>query len=255
MEQQQEYQKPRPRLRADERIVAASRAGWEEWRAERLAAVTSPEGNLALIETRWLTDGEEVEPVSASAGLPRTVAVTAVRRTDLATGGAEHGLRFWDSASPAIRAFEGIDVFPYNPEWVLEAEYTPVPGGRLVPFEHIRDNGGSRDLAVPGDLTFTLDDVDGEAREYTLHAFDDEGTLLLVFGDLTNGQDSYGAGRFLFVTPIGEGRALLDFNRAFVPPCGFSSEFNCPMPPPQNRFPFRIEAGEKRPLFRAGFTH
>jgi hypothetical protein len=242
-----------PGLRADGRIVAASRAGWEEWRAERLAAVASPEGNLALIETRWLTEGTEPEPISASAGLPPNITVTAVRRTDLATGGAEHGLRFWDAHSPAIRAFEGIDVYPYNPAWVIEADYAPVPGGRLVPFEHIRDNGGRRDLAVPGDITFTLDEG-GEAHAYTLHAFDDDGTLLLVFGDMTNGQETYGAGRFLFVTPLGDGRALLDFNRAFVPPCGFSAEFNCPMPPAENRFPFRLPAGERNPRFREGFA-
>ncbi|MER6504639.1 DUF1684 domain-containing protein [Streptomyces sp. NPDC001455] len=227
---------------------ADAAADWEAWRAERRRSVTSATGNLALVETRWAPDGERPDPDAARAGQPDTVTVTTLERTDAVTGAPEYGLRFWDAHSPAIRHFDRTDVFPYDPSWVLEASYTPVPGARRVPFEHIRDNGGTRDLVVPGDIELTLD-----GRDYTLSAFDDDGTLLLVFGDPTNGDATYGAGRFLFVTRTGEGRVLLDFNRAFVPPCGFSDQYNCPMPPRQNRFHLPVTAGEKRPVFRDGF--
>ena len=50
-----------------------------------------------------------------------------------------------------------------------------------------------------------------------------------------------------------EGEVVLDFNRAFVPPCGFSAQYNCPLPPASNRFPLRIRAGEKNVVFRDGF--
>jgi uncharacterized protein (DUF1684 family) len=223
---------------------------WDDWCAGRRRALTSPTGNLALVETRWLPAGELPDQEAARAGQPDTVTVTTVRRTDLVTGEPEHGLRFWDADAPAVRAFDRVDVFPYDPAWVLEAAYTPVPGARTVPFEHIRDNGGTRDLVVPGDITLTLD-----GTEYTLSAFDDDGTLLLVFGDPTNGNTTYGAGRFLFVRRTGdEHRVVLDFNRAFVPPSGFSDQYNCPMPPRQNRFPLPVEAGEKLPVFRDGFA-
>ncbi|WP_406499820.1 DUF1684 domain-containing protein [Streptomyces sp. NBC_00846] len=221
---------------------------WEAWRAERRRSVTSATGNLALVETRWAPAGERPDPDAARAGQPDSVTVTTVERTDFVTGRPECGLRFWDAQSPAIQNFDRTDVFPYDPAWVLEASYTPVPGARRVGFEHIRDNGGTRDLVVPGDIELTLD-----GRDYTLSAFDDDGTLLLVFGDPTNGDITYGAGRFLFVAHSGEGRVLLDFNRAFVPPCGFSDQYNCPMPPRQNRFHLPVEAGEKRPVFRDGF--
>ena len=89
---------------------------------------------------------------------------------------------------------------------------------------------------------------------YTLAAFDDGGTLLLVFGDETNGAETYGSGRFLFVQlRDDEGSVVLDFNRAFVPPCGFSAQYNCPLPPASNRFPLPIRAGEKNVVFRDGF--
>ncbi|MER5770858.1 DUF1684 domain-containing protein [Streptomyces sp. NPDC001985] len=221
---------------------------WAAWCADRRRSVTSATGNLALVETRWLPLGERPDLDAARAGQPEGVTVTTVRRTDLVTGEPEHGLRFWDADAPAIRHFDHTEVFPYDPAWVLDAVYTPIPGARKVAFEHIRDHGGSRDLAVPGDISLTVD-----GRDYTLNAFDDDGVLLLVFGDPTNGDTTYGAGRFLFVTHTGEGTVRLDFNRAFVPPCGFSDQYNCPMPPRQNRFHLPVPAGEKRPVFRDGF--
>ncbi|UPZ27982.1 DUF1684 domain-containing protein [Streptomyces sp. LRE541] len=222
---------------------------WQAWRTERHHSLTSPTGNLALVETRWLPAGEEPDVEAARAEQPDRVTVTTLRRTDLVTGAPEHGLRLWDADSPAIRHFEGVSAFPYDPAWVLEAAYTPVPGARRVAFEHLRDNGGTRELVVPGDITLTVD-----GRAYTLSAFDDDGTLLLVFGDPTNGDTTYGAGRFLFVRRTeDDNRVILDFNRAFVPPCGFSDQYNCPMPPRQNRFHLAVEAGEKLPLFRDGF--
>jgi len=236
------------------------RAAFSEWRAARAAAVTSTTGNLALVETRWLPEGsspaEELSRALAAAG--PTVTVTALQRSNLDTGEPEHGLRFWDSASDAIAAFETVSAFDYDPDWVIEAQFTPVDGDRTVPFEHIRDNGGSRELVVPGDITFTRDGVD-----YTLGAFDDDGTLLLVFGDATNRATddtaTYSSGRFLFVhRPEGAGfgdagAVTLDFNRAFVPPCGFSVQYNCPLPPAQNRFAGPVEAGERQVEFADGF--
>ncbi|TFB16459.1 DUF1684 domain-containing protein [Microbacterium sp. 3H14] len=217
------------------------------WQAERRAAVTSATGNLALIETRWTGERPDLEAEQRAAA--DTVTVTPIERTNIETGEAEHGLRVWDADAPAIRAFERIDTYEYDPAWVLEGHFTPVSGDRRVSFEHIRDNGGTRDLVVPGDIRLEL-----AGQEYTLAAFDDGGTLLLVFGDETNGAETYGSGRFLFVQlRDDEGSVVLDFNRAFVPPCGFSAQYNCPLPPASNRFPLPIRAGEKNVVFRDGF--
>ncbi len=233
-------------------------ADHQAWHQQRLADLRAPQGNLALIETRWLPPGETQSVQDASAGQPATVTVTTLRRSNLETGEPEHGVRLWDSASAAISAFETVPVFDFDPEWVIEAQFEPVSSGRTIPFEHIRDNGGSRELVVPGDITFTV-----SGTEYAMSAFDDGGTLLLVFGDATNSatgpDESYGSGRFLFVQRVdggGFGQAgsvILDFNRAFVPPCGFSAQYNCPLPPPQNRFAGPVRAGERLPIFRDDF--
>jgi uncharacterized protein len=210
------------------------------WREARERAVAAPGGNLTLIETRWGTGDIE----AALAGRPETVTATRLSRLDPATGEREQGVRLWDSASEAVRSFERIDGYPYNPAWVLQARYAEAPEARKVPFEHAQDAGFTRDLPVPGDVFLTLD-----GKDYTLSAFDDDGKLLLVFGDPTNRADTYASGRFLFVERAGDDRAVLDFNRAFVPPCGFSSHYNCPLPPPQNRLAVPVEAGEKLPVF------
>lgn len=233
--------------------IDEARSGHQAWRESRLASVASATGNLSLIETRWLPQGDETTAQDALAGLPETVTATELTRSNLDTGEPERGVRLWDANSPAIQAFETVTAFPFDPEWVIEATFTPVDDARTVPFEHIRDNGGTRDLVVPGDITFSKDGV-----EYTLSAFDDGGTLLLVFGDPTNGAEgedgTYGSGRFLFVQHDGD-RAVLDFNRAFVPPCGFSDQYNCPLPPRNNRFGVPVRAGEKVVVFRGGAAH
>ncbi|GAA0449555.1 hypothetical protein Ade02nite_58560 [Paractinoplanes deccanensis] len=215
------------------------------WREDRERKVTAPTGNLALIETRWGTD----DPAAALVGQAPTVTASTLVRRDLITGIEQHGVRLWDAESEAIKNFKGIDAYPYAQDWVLEGTWTEVPGARCLPFEHARDEGRTRDLPVPGDIHLTL-----AGRDYTVSAFDDEGTLLLVFGDPTNGAGTYHSGRFLFptLTP-GTDRVVLDFNKAFVPPCGFSSHYNCPMPPPQNRIAVPVLAGEKLPLFTNGF--
>ena len=247
---------PETSLRASE----AARASWDDWRAGRLEAVTSAQGNLALIETRWLASGEQITDEQALDGQPDTVTVTRIDRRNIDDGSVETAIRLWDANSPAIRHFDTVTLFPFDPDWVVEAEFTRVASDRTIPFEYIRDNGGSRDLVVPGDITFTRDGVD-----YRLSAFDDGGVLLLVFGDPTNGdpdpdRGTYGSGRFLFVERPSAahefdaaGRVILDFNKAFVPPCGFSAQYNCPLPPPQNRFAVPVEAGERTVRFIDGF--
>jgi len=218
-------------------------AEWSRWRAGRSTSVSAAQGNLALVKTVWLGDGVEVQLDKALEGQPESVTATAISRADFDGTVVARGYRLWDAESPAIRAFDGIETYPYDPAWVVEGTFTQFEGARPVPFEHIRDNGATRDLAVPGEIAVTIDGVD-----HRLVAFDDSGRLLLVFGDPTNGDETYGSGRFLFVQRDGD-RAVLDFNRAFVPPCGFSVHYNCPLPPQQNRLHAAVRAGERFPKF------
>jgi uncharacterized protein (DUF1684 family) len=178
---------------------------------------------------------------------------SAIVFSDTVTGfvikldGGGYALRVFDAHSEAIENFGGIDAFAYNPDWVVTAAWSENPAGTTMGFEHLKDEGKTREEVVPGRITFTRDGVD-----YDLAAFKSGRALQLVFADSTSGDSTYSVGRFLFVAPNADGTITLDFNRAVLPPCAFSYAFNCPMPPKQNRFGVPIEAGEKNALAKDG---
>lgn len=161
------------------------------------------------------------------------------------TGG--YALRVWDAQSDAIQQFGGIDAFPYNPDWVVTAQWSENPEGTTFGFEHLKDDGDAREEVIPGSIRFSRDGVD-----YDLIAFKAGRALQLVFADATSGDSTYSVGRFLYLAPNPDGTITLDFNRAILPPCAFSYAFNCPLPPKQNRFAVAIEAGEKNVLAKDG---
>lgn len=242
-------------------VTADPTAAWEAWNARRRETVTGPTGALSLVLTNWGTAGAPpVDDETARAGQPDDAILTRLTRADIDSGLTQHAYRIWRTDSPAQAAFEDIEHYDYNPELIFEGRFEFVDEQRVVPFEHIKDAGASRALPVSGDLVFTHD-----GTEYRLAAFDtaygDNAKLQLVFGDRTNGVESYGAGRFLFLdhpaagkdVPEGGIPIVIDFNRATVPPCGFSNQMNCPLPPLQNRLPFPVRAGERVVRYAEGF--
>lgn len=236
---------------------------YEQFRANRVTEVTAPRGALALVLTQWDQPGEAVaDDATALSGFPDTAVLTRLSRPHIDTGDMQHGFRVWQHDSPAANAFEGISAYEYDPNWVINGRFEFVDADRVVPFEHLRDGGAQRRHAVSGDLVFTH-----EGTEYRVEALDtvlpSGPGLQLVFADKTNGAETYGAGRFLYVQLPDLGRALkagdvlavtLDFNTAEIPPCGFSNQMNCPLPPLRNRLPFPIRAGEKKVQYADGFS-
>lgn len=73
----------------------------------------------------------------------------------------------------------------------------------------------------------------------------DEPYLLIPFRDATTGKETYGSGRYLDLEPNAEDAYTLDFNRAYHPYCAFDDAWACSLPPPENRLPVRVEAGER----------
>ncbi len=156
--------------------------------------------------------------------------------------GERVGVRVKDSQSPVRLSFHGIDSYPIDAKWRLEARFDAYRPPKLVAVPNIL--GSIDNEKSPGAVVFTLD-----GREYRLDAVTEEGTdeLFLIFGDATNGAETYGGGRFLYAKPPGpDGRTVVDFNKAYNPPCVFTPYATCPLPPRGNRLPLRIEAGEKK---------
>jgi hypothetical protein len=100
-------------------------------------------------------------------------------------------------------------------------------------------------LPSPGAAVFTLDGK--EVRIDTLLEEPDAKELFVIFRDATAPRETYGSGRYLYTAMPQDGTIVLDFNKAYSPPCAFTAYATCPLPPPQNRLPVRVEAGEKDP--------
>ncbi len=149
------------------------------------------------------------------------------------------GLRLRDIESKAVQEFKGIERFPVNPEWRLQARLEVPAVPRTLSITNIV--GQTYQQASPGTAVF---EVNGE--EYRLNALDGgPEELYLIYGDATNGTLTYPSGRYLYIPrPDSTGRTVIDFNKAYNPPCAFTDFATCPLPPEQNVLPIEVRAGE-----------
>ena len=185
------------------------------------------------VRTIALASDADGEPTILQHG---TVSFYAIRRGD------RLGIRVKDSAAPARREFQGIDGYAIDPKWRVAARFEPYNPKKSIPIPNILGNVTQE--PSPGAVVFSIG-----GREYRLDAVEEEGEedLFLIFGDRTNGTATYGAGRFLYAPRPGpDGKTFVDFNKAYNPPCAFTAYATCPLPPPQNRLPVAVTAGEKR---------
>lgn len=151
------------------------------------------------------------------------------------------GWRLRDLDAPQRKTFTGIPHFPVDPDWRLEADWEPFDPPRTL--QYITVLGTPEDGTVSGQAVF---ERDGE--RYVLWPTDaDDGTLFFVFADRTSGRATYGGGRFVYAEAPIDGRVILDFNRAYNPPCALNSHVVCPTAPPENRLRLAVEAGELKP--------
>lgn len=149
--------------------------------------------------------------------------------------------RLRDTQSPLRLGFTDIDHYPVDPSWRIEADWEPFDPPRTL--EYLTVAGTPDEGTVSGQATFERD-----GQRYTLTPTDaDDGELFFVFADRTSGRTSYGGGRFLYARAPENGKVVLDFNRAYNPPCALNSHVVCPTAPPENRLRLVIEAGEKKP--------
>ncbi len=262
--------------------VAAHRAEIAQWQEKRLERLKAEDGWLSLIGLFWLNEGENVislpsagsptlkltrhgaavtlepnanamtidnKPVSAPVELhndaepngPTIVQMGSVR-FQVIKRGEKYGLRVKDAQAQTRTHFEGLDYFPTDPKWRVEARYEPYDPVKKIPITDV--TGMTSDSIAPGALVFTVD-----GKEYRIDPVLEEGTddLFIIFKDATSRDETYQPGRYLYAAKPGpDGKTVIDFNKAYNPPCSFTSFATCPLPPPQNKLPFRIEAGEKR---------
>jgi uncharacterized protein (DUF1684 family) len=176
-----------------------------------------------------------------SGGGPATVLKRGSISFYVIARGSRLGVRVKDSEAETRRDFRGIESFPYDERYRVEARFEPYVPPRDIAVPNVL--GTVETQPSPGALVFELD-----GKTYRLDPVRETGEsdLFVIFGDGTNGRETYGGGRFLYAKPpaVG-GKTILDFNRAYNPPCVFTPYATCPLPPKQNKLPIRIKAGEK----------
>ncbi len=149
-------------------------------------------------------------------------------------------LRVKDSAAERLKNFAGLDYFPIDSSWRIEAQWVKFDQPRQVKITNMI--GQTSPAPVPGKAVFTRD-----GHDFELLPIDEGGDqLFFVITDLTAGEESYEACRFVYADAPKDGKVTLDFNRAQNPPCAFTPFATCPLPPKENRMPIRVPAGEKK---------
>lgn len=154
--------------------------------------------------------------------------------------GDKLGLRVKDAESPRRKHFVGLDWYPVDPAWRIEAQWVPFNPPHEVKITNVL--GQTSPMPVPGKAVFTHG-----GSTYELIPVDEgaEEPLFFIIRDETSGAETYGASRFLYAERPKDGKVVLDFNQAQNPPCAFTPFATCPLPPKENRLPFPVTAGEK----------
>jgi len=247
------------------------------WRQKREADLKADQGWLAVSGLPWLKEGETtlgsgegntirladgpkawgtiertgakvtLKPVDGPAReittkdepfqIGRTF-VQLLKRSDLI------GLRLWDPQNARKVAFPGLRRFDVKSEYRVRGRLVPNPSAAKVKIANVI--GQVNDFVSPGIVEFELQ---GRKLEVTpVYETPKQDELFYIFKDATSGKATYGAGRFLYsLLPDKDGMVILDFNRAYSPPCAFTDFATCPLPPAQNRLDPAIEAGELDP--------
>jgi uncharacterized protein (DUF1684 family) len=152
------------------------------------------------------------------------------------------GVRVRDVDSALRRNFHGLEYFPIDAAWALEARFEPYEPKKHITIVNIL--GLEEDMVSPGALVFTHQGK--EARLDAVLESPDSTDLFVMFADATSGHETYGAGRFIHVPFAANGKTVIDFNEAYNPPCAFNNFATCPLPPFQNRLGLKVTAGEKK---------
>lgn len=203
--------------------------------------ITLTEHIGALIDGKPAQQAPLIDDAHAGNATPTTVSVGTTSFYVIDRDGRK-GLRVKDTEASGRKHFVGIESFPIDPSWRIEANWVPAKAGEML--EMGTAIGTVDKFPVPGKLEFTRDGK----RFALLPVIEEPGDAqyFIVFADRTSGKETYGAARFLYVDPPKNGKVVLDFNRAYNPPCAFTAFATCPLAPPENRLDMRVTAGEKK---------
>jgi len=160
--------------------------------------------------------------------------------------GGKKALRVKDSEAATRKNFVGIDYYPIDPKWRVEAKWVPFKPAHELEIPNVL--GTVDKMPVPGKAVFERDGKTYELLPVLEEA--DAKEVWFIFADKTSAKETYGGGRFLYSDMPKDGKIVIDFNKAYNPPCAFTPHATCPLAPPENRLAIPVTAGEKK--YRGG---
>lgn len=167
--------------------------------------------------------------------------------------------KFWKSHQTGLlQKFNGpikpgdikqLNYFPPNKRWRVRAKVEQ--SSEVQVLELPTSAGKIKQYSTYAYLQFQIDDIDFRLPVYQYVGMGQDPVLkdhlFLPFTDLTNGETTYGGGRYidLYTSDIQDGSIVIDFNKAYNPYCAYADGWNCPIPPKANDMEIAVEAGEK----------
>jgi uncharacterized protein (DUF1684 family) len=195
------------------------------------------------VDGKTVHEASLVDDAHAGEGSPTLVAFDSASFIVIERDGRK-ALRVRDSNAETRTHFEGLDYFPIDPSWRIVADWVPFNPPHELEIGSVL--GTINKEQVPGKAVFHRD-----GHTYELMPIQEEpDSLFFVIADRTSGKETYGAARFLYADLPKDGKVVLDFNRAYNPPCAFTPYATCPLAPPENRMNLAVTAGEKK--YRGG---
>ena len=153
--------------------------------------------------------------------------------------GEQLGVRLRNYRHPRLDSLKSIEYYPIDISWRIIAEFVPYDPAKVLTIQNIL--GTTYDQPSPGRLVF-----EKGSREFALDVTEEGDEFFVTFSDETTGEETYGGGRYLYTSkPDKGGKVVLDFNKAYNPPCVYTEYATCPLPPPQNKMSIAVVAGEK----------
>jgi uncharacterized protein (DUF1684 family) len=210
-------------------------AGVFTLQGEDVTAKFSPDAH-AVIDGKPATN-QTLLPDSSG---KRTIVEMGSLRFYLIKRGARLGIRLKDLDSEAARNFHDLVFFPLDLNYRVTAKWVPSDGKKTVDVPTVL--GDVNPTPVTGTAVFTLN---GQQFQLTDLGGDPSKGLFIVFNDLTSKTETYPGGRFLDTDPVVNGTVVLDFNRAYNPPCAVTPYATCPLAPKENRLTIALPVGEK----------
>lgn len=202
---------------------------------DNVVTVTVNEGVPVLVNNIQITSQVVFHPDSTKA----TVQTSGDLQWSIIKRDSKLGVRLRDLASEEAQNFSDIDRYQLNPDYRIEARWEKADSARTIDITNVL--GQTTPQRSPGTVIFELG-----GKQHRLDALQAKDELFIIFADATSGQETYGGGRYIY-TPLPDknNTVVIDFNKAYNPPCVFTPHATCPLPPKQNVLSVPVPAGEK----------